>query len=89
MNAPMPMSAGADFGPDRLSPARFRTLAQLLHTLGAMGGAEYEEMAISRLRAWAFGQGSRLFDRLDALTEAARALEAVADTIVRGEVRRL
>jgi hypothetical protein len=76
MNALPPITRpGGDFGPDRLSPARLRTLAQLLEQISV----EYGELL--------WNQEERDRQR-DQLAEAARALDALAEAMVSGEVGR-
>jgi hypothetical protein len=70
---------GGDFGPDRLSPARLRTLAQLLEEISDQGMGEYDHLL------WNQEDRARVHDQL---AEAARALDALAEAMVRGEVGR-
>lgn len=87
MSAPAMVAPGADFGPDQLTVARLRQRAALLHELAALGSAEYPEMVIGRWREWADKHRLRIYDRLDDIAEAARALDALADEMVRKDTR--
>ena len=68
--------------------AKLRQRAALLHELAALGSAEYPEMVIGRWREWADKHRLRIYDRLDDIAEAARALEALADDMVRRDAGR-
>jgi hypothetical protein len=80
MNALAPITRpGGDFGPDRLSPRRLRELAQLLEQISDQGMVEYDDLL------WNQEDRDRLHEQL---AEAGRALDALAEAMVRGEVRR-
>jgi hypothetical protein len=79
MNALTLLSVAGDFGPDRLSPRRLRELARVLEGIVEVGIVEFPDF----LRR----QEDR--DKLhDQLAEASRALDALAETMVRAEAPR-